>query len=95
MNTKLQDALKKANSEVEAAGITDPGLNKIAFPQAVYFYLYGLEARSWVDTLKISKIAPGQPDNFWVELASLTGVELKGLKDIYSVKGDQILLVIS
>jgi len=93
MDTNLQDALKKANSEIEAAGITDPELKKIAFSKAVDFYLYGLEARPQDDTQKISNVTQKRPDNFWRLFKSSTEIEIKKLKDVYSVKGEQILLV--
>jgi hypothetical protein len=95
MNTRLQEALKKASSEVEASGITDRELKKIAFSKAVDFYLHSLDVRPRGDTKDTSDIALQQPDSFWSLLENSTGVEISSLKDVYATKGNQILLVIS
>ena len=93
MDNKLQDALKKANAEVEKVGITDPELKKIAFSKAVDFYL---------NAEKASAPSPRKEDapsvaasDFWASLGSSTGLEEKKLKDIYSVKDGQVLVVMS
>jgi len=91
MDTKLQDALKKANVEVEKAKISDPELKKIAFSKAVDFYLQGekesVQSRETANNTKES--------DFWATLASSTNIEEEKLKDIYSIKDKQIVLVIS
>lgn len=93
MEQKLQDALKKANIEVEKAGITDLELKKIAFSKAIDFYLNSEKKQivttgeAYTDNLKKS--------NFWTSLVASLGIEEAKLKDIYSVKEEQILLVIS
>jgi hypothetical protein len=94
MDTKLQDALKKANSEVEKAKITDPELKKIAFSKAVDFYLQG-EKESVQSREAMHKINNTKESDFWATLASSTNIEEGKLKDIYSIKDKQIVLVIS
>ncbi|OGY26704.1 MAG: hypothetical protein A2Z11_04270 [Candidatus Woykebacteria bacterium RBG_16_43_9] len=94
MNSKLQEALKKANAEVEKSGITDPELKKIAFSKAVDFYL-GSETPQSTIAPRIPKGASDKSDDFWTSLHDSTGIEINKLKDVYSVKDKQILLVIS
>jgi len=93
MENNLQDALKKANAEVEKAGIVDPELKKIAFSKAVDFYLQGEKTPTLIHKNVSDVISEGS--NFWSALASATGIEEKKLKDVYSLRGEQILLVIS
>lgn len=96
MENNLQDALKKANTEVEKAGIVDPELKKVAFSKAVDFYLSGGNDHSRVDIQQnITKGAQKTPDDFWQLLTNSTGIEINKLRDIYSMKDRQILLVIS
>lgn len=94
MDEKLQEALKKANAEVEKAEITDPELKKVAFSKAVDFYLYA-ESNQASAGHKVSRATQDKPGDFWISLANSTGVEAGKLKDIYSLKGEQVLLVIS
>jgi len=95
MDNKLQDALKKANTEVEEAMIIDPELKKVAFSKAVDFYLYGTDAQPQSSSQNIVGDTKKTPDNFWKVLESSTGIETKKLKDVYAVKGEQILLIVS
>lgn len=95
MDNKLQDALKKANTEVEKAMITDPELKKIAFSKAVDFYLHGTDIQIHPSPQNVVSEIKKTSDNFWEVLESSTGIETKKLKDIYAVKGDQILLIVS
>ncbi len=94
MDSKLQEALKKANSEVEKAKITDPELKKIAFSKAVDFYLQG-EKEPAQSHETVGKINNTKESDFWATLASSTSIEEGKLKDIYSIKDKQIVLVIS
>lgn len=94
MDKKLQDALKKANTEVEQAGITDPELKKIAFSKAVDFYLQGDKESLLLET-DVLKTNRKRKWNFWGNISSTSGVEIKRLKDLYSIKDEQILLVVS
>jgi len=94
MDTKLQDALKKANVEVEKAKISDPELKKIAFSKAVDFYLQG-EKESAQSRETTNKTNNTKESDFWATLASSTNIEEGKLKDIYSIKDKQIVLVIS
>jgi hypothetical protein len=94
MDNKLQDALKRANAEIEKAMITDPELKKVAFSKAVDFYLHGTDAHPQSSSENISD-AKKAPDNFWKVLESSSGIEIKKLKDVYAVKGEQILLIVS
>ncbi len=95
MENNLQDALKKANTEIEKAGIADPELKKIAFSKAVDFYLHGSNDYPRIDTQETTKGTQKTSDDFWRLLTNSTGIEVNKLKDIYSVKNGQILLVIS
>jgi len=94
MDKKLQDALKKANAEVEKANITDPELKKIAFSKAVDFYLQS-EKEPAQSRKTVSKINNTKESDFWATFASSTDIEEEKLKDIYSIKDKQIVLVIS
>ncbi len=93
MDTKLQDAIKKANEEVEKAGIKDSELRKVAFSKAIDFYLHSAggsnQTRKAADETDIIKT------NFWLSLVTSTDIEEKKLKDVYSIKGKQVLLVLS
>ncbi|MCX6791561.1 MAG: hypothetical protein NT149_00800 [Candidatus Gottesmanbacteria bacterium] len=93
MDSKLQEALKKANTEVEAAGITDPELKKIAFSKAMDFFLRGETVTAQLSEA-VPKTGSIQEPNFWITLASSTGIDEGKLKDVYSIKGKQVLLVI-
>lgn len=93
MDTKFQDALKKANAEVEKAGINDPELRKIAFSKAVDFYLGADKDSSPVKTQPTP--ADVKKSDFWSALASSADIEEKKLKDVYALKGEQVLLVMS
>lgn len=93
MDAKLQDALKRANTEVENAEITDPELKKIAFSKAVDFYLRGEENSP--SQPKAYHEEGGERPDFWIALSSSTGIDEKKLKDVYLIKGDQIFLVVS
>lgn len=93
-DTKLQDALKNANSEVEKAEINDPELKKIAFSKAVDFYLHG-EKESSQSYPAMEEMSDVKKSNFWNSLTTSTSIEEGKLKDVYSVKEKQILLVIS
>lgn len=95
MENNLQDVLKKANAEVEKAGITDPEFKKIAFSKAVDFYLHGSDASSRVNIQETIKGTQKTFDDFWELLGSATGIEIGKLKDIYSIKDGQVLLVVS
>jgi len=95
MDSKLQNALKKANAEVEEAGIADLELKKIAFSKAVDFYLHG-EGEGVHVTKKstsASVVNNEESDVFWSSLSDSAGIETKSLKDIYLKKDEQILLV--
>ena len=95
MDTKLQDALKRANTEVEKSGITDVELKKIAFSKAVDFYLHndaGPSVTKNHDHKTARQETPG--DSFWGTRADAVDIEEKKLKDVYSLKGDQVSLAI-
>ena len=94
MEIKLQEALKKANAEVEAAKITDPEMKKIAFAKAVDFYLQGTKS-PFQSPETVHKTSNTNSSNFWPSLASSTGIGEEKLKDVYSIKDKQIVLVIS
>ena len=95
MDDKLQDVLKRANTEVENAKITDPELKKIAFSKAVDFYLRREEGNSPSQPQsKAYREDGGARPDFWIALSSSTGLDEKKLKDVYSIKGDQIFLVV-
>lgn len=96
MDTKLQNALKQANAEVEKIGITDPELKKIAFSKAVDFYL-GVKdrvpsERNHDHTQDESQKVSG--GTFWKNLANTLGLEERELKDVYTLKGEQVTLAI-
>lgn len=95
MDTKLQDALKRANTEVENAGITDPELKKVAFSKAVDFFLHAEEddGRVVQKDLSVNGMNQGNDDTFWTCLSGSSEIEIKTLKDIYSKKDEQLLLV--
>lgn len=95
MENNLQDALKKANTEVEKAGIVDPELKKIAFSKAVDFYLHDSDAHPRVNIQETMDSTQKTFDDFWGLLVSATEMEVNKLKDIYSIEGKQILLVVS
>jgi hypothetical protein len=94
METKLQDALKKANVEVKKANITDPELKKIAFSKAVDFYLQGEKEFTHLQNTK-QKADNTNELGFWTNLVSSIGIDEGKLKDVYSIKDKQIVLVIS
>jgi len=93
MDTKLQDALKRANTEVETSGISDPELRKIAFSKAVDFYLR--EEKEPPQPDKPAPQAKGSASDFWATLVTSVGISEKKLKDVYSVRDEQISLVMS
>ena len=95
MDTKLQDALKKANSEVEKAKITDPELKKIAFSKAMDFYLHSEDMQSQKSQKNVTAGVPEISGDFWGTLGNATGIDAKKLKDVYAIKNDQILLIVS
>lgn len=88
----LQDALKKANTEVEKAGITDPEFKKIAFSKAVDFYLHGEKGSTAHQ--KVSGEENKQGSDFWSSLSASTNIEERKLKDVYSIQGEQIRLIV-
>lgn len=90
MDNKLQSALKKANEEVEKSGVTDIELKKIAFSKAVDFYLHG-ESKQIISQQANVEI---KTDIFWETLSNSTRIEAKSLKDIFSIKDNQISLAI-
>src|SRR3989344_96891 len=97
-NNKLQAILKRANTEVEEVGITDPELKKIAFAKAVDFYLYDQTKQPQTNPQRVVDNVPAggeSPVDFWGLLEESTGIETKKLKDVYSIRGDQISLVLS
>ncbi|MDD5589569.1 MAG: hypothetical protein PHQ47_00130 [Candidatus Portnoybacteria bacterium] len=86
MDIKLQEAFKKAQAEIESAGIADLELKKIAFAKAIDYFLK-----------KEGSLFPAKEKSgldFWPALSNSTGFEERKLKDIYAVDGDQIRLVI-
>ena len=92
MDTKLQNALKKANEEVEKAGIKDPELRKIAFSKAVDLYLHSdqipprpRQHGEATDTIQA---------DFWAMLGTSADIDEKKLRDVFSIKGDQVLVVL-
>ena len=96
MDTKLQNVLEKANKEVKNAAITDPELKKIAFSKAIDYYLYGTKVRSQDTSSKISPDSTEkESDGFWGGVETSAGIEESKLKDVYAVRDDQILLIIS
>ena len=95
MDNKLQDALKKANTEVEKAEISDPELKKIAFSKAVDFYLHSEDVRSQQNQKNVAAGVPETSGDFWETLGNATEIDVKKLKDVYAIKNDQIRLVVS
>lgn len=94
MKKNLEDVLKMVNTDVENAGITDPELKKIAFSKAVDFYLYGENTpKQNKESPKISRET--KKNEFWNILSESTGIEEKRLKDVYTYKEEQILLVVT
>ena len=93
MDTTLQEAIKKANTEVEQIGINDPEMKKIAFSKAIDFYLGDVkeEPRSEQTAHEIDTQAK---QDFWSILATATGIGVKRLKDLFSIKDEQIQLII-
>ncbi len=94
MDDKLQKALKKAKKEVEKSGITDLELKKIAFSKAVDFYLQE-GGKSSLFQSKTTREEDKSESDFWVVLATAVGIDENKLKDIYSIRDKQILLVMS
>lgn len=96
MDTKLQNALKQANAEVEKIGITDPELKKIAFSKAIDFYLGVKDGPSLVKNHNRTQeeLQNVPSEGFWENLASALEFEERELKDIYTLKGEQITLAI-
>ena len=94
MDTKLQEALKKANTEVEKSGIVDPELKKIAFSKAVDFYLQE-KPTSILKSTEKKEQTESEGLDFWSSFSHAVGRDIKELKDVYTIKGEQILLVLS
>ena len=65
MDNKLQDALKKANTEVERAAISDPELKKIAFSKAMDFYLHSEDMQSQKSQKNVTAGVPEISGDFW------------------------------
>jgi|SRR3989338_1774172 len=96
MDTKLQNALKQANAEVEKTGITDPELKKIAFSKAIDFYLGikdGLPVANSPDRTQEGSQKVSS-ESFWANLSNALELEERELKDIYTLKGEQVTLAI-
>ncbi len=95
MDKKLQDAIAKANSEIEGLKISDPELKKIAFSKAIDFYLYGeQEYPQKTEVAGADKIADTKKADFWKSLSGSVGIEEGKLEDVFALKNEQILLVI-
>lgn len=92
MDAKLQEALKRANSEIENSGISDPELRKIAFSKAVDYYLS--ESQAPINPSKAVEQPQAKEASFWSNLSASTKIDEVKLKDIYSIKGNQVLLIL-
>jgi hypothetical protein len=92
MDNKLQEALKKANEEVEKAGIKDPELRKIAFSKAVDLYLHSDQISP--QTKQRGKATDTIQADFWARLGASADMDEKKLRDVFSMKGEQVLLVL-
>jgi hypothetical protein len=92
MDSKLQDALQRANNEVEISGITDPELRKIAFSKAVDYYLN--EPQVTLNSSEIMEPPKNIESVFWNSLSSAAKIDEAKLRDIYSLKGNQVLLIV-
>lgn len=92
MENKFQKALKKAHAEIEKANINDPELKKVAFSRAIEFYLHN-ELLPSQGLQQTDHSVQKTPSSFWSTLEDITGIETKKLKDIYSIDGDQVRLV--
>jgi hypothetical protein len=92
MDQKFQDALKRANDEVEKSGISDPDLRKVAFSKAVDYYLDELLSPS--NSFHGVQYAQAKEAPFWSNLSSSTKIDETKLRDIYSIKGGQVLLIL-
>lgn len=98
METKLQDALKKAAAEVEKVGIADVELKKVAFSKAIDFFLGSsgdghAEGNAIHSSRSATHLTPAAAD-FWINLMNHLGLEQHKLKDLYVLKDKQITLAI-
>jgi hypothetical protein len=77
---------------VEKAGIKDPELRKIAFSKAVDLYLHSDQISP--QTKQRDKATDTIQEDFWARLGTSADIEEKKLRDVFSVKGKQLLLVL-
>lgn len=96
----MQTAISQAEKSVKESGIADEELRKIAFTKAIDYFLGNTnqlpKSSTNVTEVPSSGQNPSTDDqNFWDNLASATGRQIAQLKDLYTLKGgNQILVVV-
>jgi hypothetical protein len=96
----MQSAISQAEKSVKESGITDEELRKIAFTKAIDYFLGNTNQPPKSSTIVTEVPSSGQnpstdDQNFWNNFASTTGRQIDQLKDLYTLKdGNQILVVV-
>lgn len=90
----IKKAIEKANSFIVKLEIKDPELKKIAFSKAVDYFLGQKEGGSELDIAEVPSMVPKTDGDFWNRLSKTSEIENEFLKDIFTKKNNQILLVI-
>ena len=91
----IKKAIEQANNLIEKLGIEDTELKKIAFSKAVDYFLGQKEDSGKSKTMSALSLVTNIEEDFWHRLSEAAGIEIEILKDIFTIKNNQILLVIS
>lgn len=95
----IQTAISQAEKSVKESGIADEELRKIAFAKAIDYFLGNAnqlpKTSSNVTVVQSSGQNPSTDgQDFWNNLASVTGRQIAQLKDLYTLKDDNQILVV-
>lgn len=97
MKDKISEAIEAAQKVIEQSKIEDVGLRKIAFSKAIDYFLADKKSadlpKPTSDTTK--KTDSDSVGGFWSKLSEATDISIEKLKDVYSIKGEQISVVLS
>jgi len=96
MKDKISKAIEAAKKLIEQSKIEDVELRKIVFSKAIdYFLADKKSADSLKSSSDINKTENGSHNDFWDNLSEASDADIEKLKDTYSLKEEQISVVLS
>ncbi|MDO8557202.1 MAG: hypothetical protein Q7R98_01950 [Candidatus Jorgensenbacteria bacterium] len=95
MEDKISKAIEAAKKLIEQSKIEDIELRKIAFSKAIDYFLADKKlGDSLQPNFGATKIEGDYPSGFWDNLSGASDISVEKLKDVYSIKAEQVLVVL-